>query len=121
MAHERDGPGASHAGPVAQLNLRNADQVIAAQPPKQPPERAAYVLTLVPLPGVDATRGLRWLLKTAWRIYGLKCTDAREVRRSGRGESPDYDATDDINKSVAEGFRAIRERKAAGGKGWGES
>ena len=32
----------------------------------------------------------------------------------------DYDADDDITKSVAEGFRAIRERKAAGGKGWGE-
>jgi DNA polymerase-3 subunit beta len=32
-------------------------------------------------------------------------------------EAP-YDAADDINKSVAEGFRAIRERKAAGGPRW---
>ena len=29
-----------------------------------------------------------------------------------------YDSNDDIRKSVAEGFRAIRERKAAGGPGW---
>jgi N6-adenosine-specific RNA methylase IME4 len=34
---------------------------------------------------------------------------------------PPYDCADDINKSVLEGFRAIRERKAAGGRGWGES
>jgi phage N-6-adenine-methyltransferase len=32
----------------------------------------------------------------------------------------DYDALDDINKSVAEGFSVIRARQAAGGKGWGE-
>jgi hypothetical protein len=31
-----------------------------------------------------------------------------------------YNADDDIRKSVAEGFAAIRERKANGGKGWGE-
>jgi hypothetical protein len=30
-----------------------------------------------------------------------------------------YDAADDIRQSVAVGFAAIRERKAAGGKGWG--
>jgi N6-adenosine-specific RNA methylase IME4 len=34
-------------------------------------------------------------------------------------EAPDsYDALDDINKSVAEGFSAIRERQTAGGEGW---
>jgi hypothetical protein len=31
-----------------------------------------------------------------------------------------YDSNDDIAKSVAEGFRAIKARKAAGGPGWGE-
>jgi hypothetical protein len=30
-----------------------------------------------------------------------------------------YDADDDIRKSVAEGFRAIRERMSKGGAGWG--
>jgi N6-adenosine-specific RNA methylase IME4 len=31
-----------------------------------------------------------------------------------------YDAHDDIRESVAEGFRAIRERVAVGGPGWGD-
>jgi N6-adenosine-specific RNA methylase IME4 len=35
-----------------------------------------------------------------------------------RFAADDYDAADDLNKSVIEGFRAIRERKAAGGPGW---
>lgn len=34
--------------------------------------------------------------------------------------APPYDAEDDLRKSVEEGFRAIRARKAAGGPGWGE-
>jgi N6-adenosine-specific RNA methylase IME4 len=34
-------------------------------------------------------------------------------------QAPDYDAADDITKSVDEGFRAIRARRANGGKGWG--
>jgi len=32
--------------------------------------------------------------------------------------SSDYDAKDDLAKSVAEGFRAVRERIAAGGPPW---
>ena len=34
---------------------------------------------------------------------------------------PIYDPLVDIHESVAEGFRAIRERIANGGPGWGES
>jgi len=30
----------------------------------------------------------------------------------------DYDAHDDFAKSLEEAYRVIRERKAAGGKGW---
>lgn len=30
----------------------------------------------------------------------------------------EYDAQDDMTKSIAEGFRVIRERMAAGGPGW---
>jgi hypothetical protein len=41
------------------------------------------------------------------------------VRDAMREEK--FDAEDDIRKSVGEGFRAIRERKAKGGPGWGES
>jgi len=31
----------------------------------------------------------------------------------------EYDATDDFARSIEEAYRAIRERKANGGKGWG--
>ena len=34
-----------------------------------------YVLTLVPLPGVDAIRALRWILKSALRQHGMRCVD----------------------------------------------
>ena len=37
-----------------------------------------FVLTLVAPSGTDAIPGLRWLLKTAWRRFGLRCIDARE-------------------------------------------
>ena len=36
---------------------------------------ASYVLTLVPLPGVDAIRALRWILKGALRQHGMRCVD----------------------------------------------
>lgn len=45
--------------------------------------------------------------------------DARAGDRRYRLE-PIYDSNDDVTRSVAEGFRAIRARKAAGGPGWGE-
>jgi phage N-6-adenine-methyltransferase len=38
--------------------------------------------------------------------------------RPSRQASAEYDALDNIHKSVAEGFRAVRERVAAGGPGW---
>jgi hypothetical protein len=44
-------------------------------------------------------------------------------RKSPAGPEPapaDFDALIDIDKSVIEAFRIIRERKAAGGRGWGE-
>jgi len=41
-----------------------------------------FVLTLVAPPGTDAIRGLRWLLKTAWRRFGLRCVEAREIPSS---------------------------------------
>src|SRR5262245_37825937 len=45
-----------------------------------------------------------------WRLQ--VCND---ISTSGRD---DYDATDDFAKSIDEAYRVIRERKAAGGKGW---
>ena len=50
------------------------------------------------------------------RSYGLRCHPPFLSRRRPANETPD----DDITKSVQEGFAAIRERKAAGGPGWGE-
>ena len=41
-----------------------------------------FVLTLVAPSGTDAIPGLRWLLKTAWRRFGLRCIDVREIHSS---------------------------------------
>ncbi len=36
-----------------------------------------------------------------------------------RVEPPDtYNADDDLRESIAEGFRAVKDRVAAGGRGW---
>jgi hypothetical protein len=55
-------------------------------------------------------------------LYGREPVDGWTVwgNEIGRPHFLEYDAEDDINKSVAEGFCAIRERKANGGPGWGE-
>jgi hypothetical protein len=37
-----------------------------------------YVLTLVPLPGTDPIRSLRWILKSALRQHHMRCTDIHE-------------------------------------------
>ena len=44
-------------------------------------------------------------------------SSAQERPRDSTVERP-YDPQDDITKSVAEGFRVIRERVRSGGKGW---
>jgi hypothetical protein len=36
-----------------------------------------FVVTLRPLPNVDAVKALRWVLKSALRKHGLRCTDVR--------------------------------------------
>ena len=41
-----------------------------------------FVVTLVAPPDRDAIRGLRWLLKAAWRRFGLRCLDVREIHSS---------------------------------------
>jgi N6-adenosine-specific RNA methylase IME4 len=53
-------------------------------------------------------------------LYGREPVDGWTVwgNEIGRQHFPQYDPEDDINKSVAEGFSAIRERKS-GGPGWG--
>jgi N6-adenosine-specific RNA methylase IME4 len=44
--------------------------------------------------------------RSGWTVWG--------------NETDKYDPIDDIRRSVAEGFAAVRERKANGGPGWGE-
>jgi hypothetical protein len=46
-------------------------------------ERGAYVLTVVPEPGVDAIRSLRWGLKSLLRRHGLRCVDLHEAAGDG--------------------------------------
>jgi hypothetical protein len=38
------------------------------------------VLTLQPLPGVDAIRSLRWVLKALLRQYGMRCVSVQEEK-----------------------------------------
>jgi hypothetical protein len=49
---------------------------------------------------------------------GRSPDSAYRLQRVEATESSAYDADDDIRKSVLEGFCAIRQRMAAGGKGW---
>jgi hypothetical protein len=37
-------------------------------------------MTLEPLPGVDAIRAMRWVLKAVLRQHGMRCIDLREKR-----------------------------------------
>jgi N6-adenosine-specific RNA methylase IME4 len=55
-------------------------------------------------------------------LYGRKLVSGWTVwgNEIPRADFPPYDPVDDVNKSVAEGFKAIRQRKAEGGPGWGE-
>jgi hypothetical protein len=47
-------------------------------------ERPRFVLTLQPLPGVDAIKALRALLKQARRRHGLRCTQIGEETMTRR-------------------------------------
>jgi hypothetical protein len=44
-----------------------------------------FTLTLRVLPGVDGTRALRALLKTALRKFGLRCVSAEEIPAADEG------------------------------------
>ena len=54
-------------------------------------ERPKFILTLEPLPNVNAIRALRFVLKRLLRGHGFRCVDIREVestelevKRAGR-------------------------------------
>lgn len=50
-------------------------------------------------------------------VRNIENTEQFDFSADEKDDSP-YDADDDTGKSVAEGFRAVKERVAAGGKGW---
>jgi hypothetical protein len=41
--------------------------------------RPRFVLVIEPLPGVDAVRVLRWVLKRLLRDHGLRCVSVSEA------------------------------------------
>jgi len=55
-----------------------------------------FVITLVPMRGVDGVRALRWLLKRARRQFGLVAVDVRE-------EGSAYLAADQAGESSTKG------------------
>jgi hypothetical protein len=74
--------------------------------------RPRFVITFSPEVGVDGIRGLRLLLKTARRRFGLVAVDAYEDRSSPL----------EISNLVADEFRELRdeivaERAARGAEG----
>jgi hypothetical protein len=50
---------------------------------REPPSE--FVVRLRPLPGVDAIRALRQLLKVALRRFGLKCVSIAEQKEHDNG------------------------------------
>jgi hypothetical protein len=61
-------------------------------PGKPPP--TTFTLTLVAYDRDAAVRGLRILLKAAWRRYRMRCTDLRElasVPETSSGNPPDQE------------------------------
>ena len=52
-----------------------------------------FIITLVPVPGVDGVRSLRALLKNARHRFGLIATDARE--------EPDTQAFNELRRNAA--------------------
>jgi hypothetical protein len=42
---------------------------------------STFVLTLRPLPGVDAIRSLRGVLKKLLRQHGMRCVNLREEKK----------------------------------------
>jgi hypothetical protein len=41
---------------------------------------AKFVLVLMPLPGTDPIRSLRWILKKMLRQYGMRCVGLHEEK-----------------------------------------
>jgi hypothetical protein len=63
---------------------------------------ARFVVTFMPVPGVNGVRALRWLLKRAKRQYGLVAVDAREEA-----------STPDVSNQIAETFDQLRRNVVA--------
>lgn len=74
------------------------------------PPDPVYLVRLVPTPGTDVDKALRWVLKTLYRRFGMRCISIER--------EDEYNARKDLAGSIAEGFRAMRERQASGGPGW---
>jgi hypothetical protein len=51
-------------------------------------DRPVFVVKLRPEPGIDAVKGLRWILKVSLRQFGLRCLDIRREETSdGRADA----------------------------------
>jgi hypothetical protein len=51
------------------------------------PRPKTFLLRLVPRPGVDAIKALRWVLKRLLRQHGLKCIGIEELADETRERS----------------------------------
>jgi|SRR6516165_2188301 hypothetical protein len=71
-----------HGEPFLNPTATKLQAASAATPRRAHIERGpVYWVCLQAQPGINALHGLRGLLKIARRRFGLRCIDAREVRR----------------------------------------
>jgi hypothetical protein len=61
----------ANAAPARYWSIRRPDTFLLHA------DRPIFVVRLQPQPGVDAIKGLRWILKISLRQFGLKCVDIR--------------------------------------------
>jgi hypothetical protein len=52
------------------------------------PARPIFLIALQPLPGVDAIRSLRWVLKSLLRQYGMRAVSISQINPRDDVQSP---------------------------------
>ena len=88
-----------------------------APDPAQKQDRPVYTLEVRPEPDcANPTYAIRRALKALLRHHRLRCVSCSVALRPA--VSDQYDAADDLSKSIKLGFEVIRERVRSGGKGW---
>jgi hypothetical protein len=63
--------------------IRNCASEAMMTERRRQPNRPTFIIHLRPEPRIDAIKAVRWLLKTALRRFGLRCTSITELNQKG--------------------------------------